>query len=126
MLLGAGLGATHRGVLIYDPADLLQQAVLPGYVHNSFLWSYLKAGLLGVAGSVAYYAGTVIEPVRVLRAKPAPLVRDVSLAFVVIALALVFVGLFNALVTSARYEIVVALAFGWYYGFAHRTEVPDA
>ncbi len=125
ILLGAGLGATHRGVLIYDPADLLQQAVLPGYVHNSFLWSYLKAGLVGVAGAVAYYAGTIIEPLRTLRKGPSPLVRDVSLAFAVVAGALVFVGLFNALITSARYEIVVALAFGWYYGFARRADLRE-
>jgi hypothetical protein len=126
VLVGAGLGATHRGVLIYDPADLLQQAVLPGYVHNSFLWSYLKAGLLGVAGCIAYYAGTIVEPIRVIRSGPGPLVRDVSLAFAVVAIALVFVGLFNALITSPRYEIVVALSFGWYYGLAHQGEATNA
>lgn len=125
ILFGAGLGATHRGVLIYNPTDLLQQTVLPGYVHNSFLWSYLKAGVVGVIGAVGYYAGTVLEPIRVLRAKPSPLVRDVALAFAVVAVALVFVGLFNALVASARYEIIVALAFGWFFGLAHREELAD-
>lgn len=122
VLFGSGLGAIHRGVLIYNPADLFQQNVLSGYVHNSFLWSYLKAGLLGVAGCVAYYAGTIVEPIRVLRSKPRSVLRDISLAFAAVAVGLVFVGLFNALVTSARYQIVVALAFGWYYGLAHRPE----
>lgn len=119
VLFGAGLGATHRGVLIYNPTDVLQQAVLPGYVHNSFLWSYLKAGFVGVAGCVAYYVGTIVEPVRVLRHAEDPLVRDIALAFAVVGGALVFVGLFNALIASVRYEIVVGVAFGWFFGVAH-------
>jgi hypothetical protein len=122
-VFGGGLGAQHRGVYIWDPQDVFLQTILPGYVHNSFAWGYLKAGAVGVVAVVGYYASLIAEPVRAFRASRSALVQDVAVGLAVSGVMAPVVALFNALVASPRHQIVFAIVYGAF--FAWRTNAHE-
>ena len=120
VLLGRGLGAQHRAVYWYNPGDPALWAELAGYVHNTFLWAFLKAGFLGVAAAVVLYGGFLVQTVRAARRSSSPGLRQVATSLSIAVLALVVVGLFNAHIAVVRYMIIVGLVFGTVAGLSLR------
>jgi hypothetical protein len=126
-LLGNGFGSTHRGVLVWNPAQADLQASLASYVHNSFLWAYLKAGVAGVAAVAIYSLGLVVTAWRRYRSGHSELTRSAGLGLAVAGVGLAFASMFNAHIGSARYGLVVACVWGVLTAYgAVRTDDHDA
>jgi O-antigen ligase len=115
VLFGRGLGAEHRAVYWLNPPDPALWTVLASYVHNSFLWAFLKAGLVGVCSTGILYVGLLAQSLRA-RSASSWITKQIGRSFSVAVLALIGVGFFNAHIASARYMIVVGAAFGMLVG----------
>jgi hypothetical protein len=112
-LFGAGLGAIQRTVLSIFVGDAALEQTLLRYVHNSFLWAYLKAGLVGVAGVVAYYWGMTAATLRRARADEPPFVEATAVGAFAALIALIGTDLFNAHISSPRYVIIVGFVVAY-------------
>jgi hypothetical protein len=109
-LCGAGLGATQRTVLsIYETDPVLEQVLLR-YAHNSFLWGYLKAGVLGVLGVFSLYLGYLISPIRCSRLGHVLKSGSGCVGLVAALAGLLLATWFNAHVASARYMVILAFS----------------
>jgi hypothetical protein len=112
-LFGKGLSGAHRGVQLWLPDDAATRVALETYVHNSFLWSYLKAGVVGVLGTVAFFVGLLRGSIIRYRILPDGAQRQAVLGFMAAAGGLVVLSMFNAHVAFSRYMIVVGAAAAW-------------
>lgn len=112
-LFGAGLGAIQRTALSLFVGDTALEQTLLRYVHNSFLWAYLKAGVVGVAGVVAYYWGMIAASLKGMRSSQPPAVAATAVGVFATLVALIGTDLFNAHIASARYVVIVGFVVAY-------------